>query len=374
MPKSKLLLILLLGVSIISQAQKCKISGEIKGLKNDTLTIMFLPLKLGETPIIDEVICVDWKLHFEVTLVAQIPHLVRISSKKWDNWFSVNTFPYNFERDDISFLLNASDNINFTAEPKPSGIYIQVHGNQINEQRNELLKILFPLHNELNSALLKYVEAKQTNDSLLIKKEIESVEKINNRIYSGTIDFVQKHSDWEYSAEALMQLPMDSCYKYYPILTKKVQESFFGKHASDVLYCLKTGDSAPPFTLTDSNGKTISLSDFKGKYVILEFWGSWCGYCIKDIPKMKQYFNKYKNKVTFVSIACRDTEPTWKKSIEKYQITWTNLLDEDEKLKNEYGVEGFPTKIIINPEGIVNGRFLGEGNEFYTEMDRLFKQ
>ena len=140
------------------------------------------------------------------------------------------------------------------------------------------------------------------------------------------------------------------------------------------MYCLKTGDSAPPFTLTDSKGKTVSLSDFKGKYVILEFWGSWCGYCIKDIPKMKQYFNKHKTKATFLSIACRDTELTWKNAIAKNQITWTNLLDEDEKLKNEYGVEGFPTKIIINPEGIVAGRFLGEGNEFYTEIDRLFNQ
>ena len=89
---------------------------------------------------------------------------------------------------------------------------------------------------------------------------------------------------------------------------------------------------------------------------------------------MKQYYNKYKTKATYVSIACRDTELTWKKSIEKYQIPWTNLLDKDEKLKTEYGVEGFPTKIIINPAGIVTGRFLGEGNEFYTEIDRLFNQ
>jgi peroxiredoxin len=370
--KTILSALLILLTANFSQAQKCKISGEIKGLKNDTLTIMFLPLKLGETPIIDEVICIDGKLHFEVTLVAPIPHLVRISSKEWNNRFSVNTFPYNFERRDISFFLNAGDKINFTAEPKPNGIYIQVHGNQINEQRNELLKILFPLHNELNSALLKYAGAKQTNDSLKIKKEVEIVEKINSLINSETIEFVVKHPDWEISAEVLMGLPMDSCYKYYTTLSKKVQESFFGKHASDVLYCLKTGDSAPSFSLINQNGKTVSLSDFKGKYVVLEFWGTWCGYCLKDIPKMKQYFNKYKTKTAFVSIACRDTEPTWKKSIEKYQIPWTNLLDKDEKLKTEYGVEGFPTKIIINPEGIVAGRFLGEGNEFYTEMDSLF--
>ncbi len=245
--------------------------------------------------------------------------------------------------------------------------------NQLNEQRNELLKILFPSQTQLNSACLKYANAKLTKDSLQIKKESEKVDKIISQINAETTGFIVKHPDWDYSVEALMRLPMDSCYKYYPILSKNVQSSFFGEYARDVLYSLKTGDVAQAFSLPDQNGKTVSLSDFKGKYVVLEFWGSWCGFCIKDIPAMKQYYSKYKNKTAFVSIACRDSEKTWKAAIAKHQIHWTNLLSNDEKLTRTYGIEGFPTKIIINPEGIVVGKFLGEGSEFYAEMDRLFK-
>jgi len=152
-----------------------------------------------------------------------------------------------------------------------------------------------------------------------------------------------------------------------------VQNSFFGNYAKDVLYAVKPGDNAPPFSLPDENGKTVSFSDFKGKYAVLEFWGTWCGYCIKDIPKMKQYCNKYKNKTTFVSIACRDSETLWKAAIAKYEMSWTNLLCNDERLTRTYGIEGYPTKIIVNPEGVVVGKYLGEGTEFYTELDRLFK-
>ena len=360
-------------LSIISPAQKCVITGKIEGLKNDTLTIMFLPLKQGETPIIGEVVCVDGHLNYEVTLVAPIPHLARISSRKWDALFSANTYPYNFEMSDINFFLNAGDKINFTADPKPNGIYLQALGNRLNEQRNELLKTLYPFHTELNSALFKYADAKLTKDSLQIKKDIETVEKINSRINSENIEFIVKHPDWEISAEVLMGLPMDSCYKYYPTLSKKVQNSFFGNYAKDVLYAIKTGDAAPSFSLPDQNGKTVLLSDFKGKYVVLEFWGTWCGYCIKDIPTMKKYFNEYKNKAAFVSIACRDSETLWKAAIAKHEMSWTNLLNNDEKLTRTYGIEGYPTKIIINPDGIVVGKFLGEGSEFYAEMDRLFK-
>lgn len=68
---------------------------------------------------------------------------------------------------------------------------------------------------------------------------------------------------------------------------------------------------------------------------------------------MKQYFNKCKNKATFVSVAFRDTKSTWKNAIAKHEMSWTNFLCKDENLTRTYGIEGYPTKIIINPDGIV---------------------
>ena len=100
-----LLFLFFLAISIASEAQKSFISGNIKGFTNDTLTIFCLPMKQGETPIMDKVVCTDGKLNYEVQLVAPILHLVRISSQKW-NALDMNTFPYSIEHGDINFFLN----------------------------------------------------------------------------------------------------------------------------------------------------------------------------------------------------------------------------------------------------------------------------
>lgn len=365
------LIMILLMISVVSEAQKTFISGVIKGFENDTLTIFCLPMKTGETPIIDQIVCVDGKLNYEVQLVTLMLHFIRISSRKW-NALNVNTFPYGIEDGDINFFINSGDKINFTAEPSTNGIFCRVFGNSINEQRNEFTKLLFPIYVEFNSHCLKYADAKEEKDSLLLKREIVSITRIKGQIEKATISFIQTHPDWEISAEVLMRLPIDSCYKYFGKLSPKVQSSFFGKHAKDILFAVKIGDQAPLFSLPNQKEKLVSLFDFKGKYVVLEFWGTWCSYCVKDIPTMKEYYKKYSGKVEFVSIACRDTERRWNAAIEKYKMNWVNLLNKDEKLPITYGIEGYPTKIIINPEGAVIGKYLGEATDFYSELDRLF--
>lgn len=369
--KKLLISISLLLISIAIQAQKSYVSGTIKGFKNDTLSIMFL--RIGETPIIDQVICRNEKLTYEVQLNSPLPYFVRITCKSWGNRFSGNAYPFQFEMDDINFFLQKGEQIKFTAEPGPNGIFLQVFGSPVNEQRNEILKKLFPLHQELNAACMKYANSKKLQDSLQTKKNSLLPEKITKQISSQTIDFILKHPDWEISAEVLMGLPTDSCYKYFKILSPNVKSSYFGKYAAELLYSMKPGDKVVQFTLPDNQGKSVSLSDFAGKYIVLEFWGTWCGWCVKDIPTMKQYHEKYKSMIEFVSIACRDNNKNWKEAIEKYKMDWVNLLNNDEQLAKSYGIEGYPTKMIINPEGIVVGKYLGEGRDFYSELDRMFE-
>ena len=70
---------------------------------------------------------------------------------------------------------------------------------------------------------------------------------------------------------------------------------------------LQQGDvDAPAFTFQDREGKDVSLSDFKGKWVIIDFWGSWCRYCIKGIPALKEAYAKYQTQVEVIGVACRD--------------------------------------------------------------------
>lgn len=108
----------------------------------------------------------------------------------------------------------------------------------------------------------------------------------------------------------------------------------------------------------------MTLSSFRGKYVLLDFWGTWCGWCIKGIPEMKEYYAKYKDRIEFVGIDCRDTEEKWKEGVAKHELPWTNLYSGDgQEIVIAYGVQGYPTKIIIGPEGkiVAAKRFSGAG-------------
>lgn len=292
--KPTILILFFLLVSIASIAQKSFISGNIKGFKNDTLTIFCLPMKHGETPIIDKVVCVDGKVIYEVQLVAPILHLVRISSEKW-NTLNIDTHPYQIEHGDINFFLNPGDRINFTAEPGPNGIFCQAFGNPINEQRNEFTKKLFPIYIELNAHLLKYAKAKEEKDSLQVKKEVAQVEKIKVQIEKATISFIQKHPDWEISAEVLMGLPMDSCRKYFGQLGPKAKSSYFGINAQNVLFAVNIGDQAPPFSLPDEKGKISDLivnMDFVFCFpaINLPIWSSFKTEFIRTFERINSVF------------------------------------------------------------------------------------
>ena len=116
-----------------------------------------------------------------------------------------------------------------------------------------------------------------------------------------------------------------------------------------------------------------ALASFKGKYVLLDFWGTWCGWCIKGIPDMKEYYAKYKDRIEFVGIDCRDTEEKWKEGVAKHELPWTNLYNGDgQEIVIAYGVQGYPTKIIIDPEGKIVEAFLGEDPALYKKLDELF--
>lgn len=135
------------------------------------------------------------------------------------------------------------------------------------------------------------------------------------------------------------------------------------------------GDVAPDFTLKSINGKNISLSSLRGKYVMLDFWGSWCGWCIKGIPDMKACYAKHKDKLEILGIDCNDPVDRWKNAVAKHQLPWLNVrVDEGSDIFTKYAIQGFPTKIILSPEGKVVKVFVGEDPQMYKFIDELLSK
>ncbi len=134
------------------------------------------------------------------------------------------------------------------------------------------------------------------------------------------------------------------------------------------------GCQAPDFTLKDNNGKDLALSSLRGKHVVLDFWGSWCGWCIKGFPEMKKYYEKYKDRLEILGIDCNDKEEKWLDAIKKNELPWKHVFNpKDSDLTTKYAIQGFPTKIILDPNGKILKTVVGESPEFYTFLDELFK-
>ncbi len=129
---------------------------------------------------------------------------------------------------------------------------------------------------------------------------------------------------------------------------------------------------APNFTLKNLEGKDVSLSDFRGKWVIIDFWGSWCGWGVKGFPKLKEAYEKYKPELEVIGVDCNEPEDKWRKGVEKHQLPWVNVYNPREtNILSEYGVTGFPTKAIINPEGKIANITVGEDPSFFDTLAKL---
>lgn len=133
---------------------------------------------------------------------------------------------------------------------------------------------------------------------------------------------------------------------------------------------------ATDFTLKDLDGKDVSLSQFKGKWVVLDFWGTWCKWCIAGIPEMKKAYEAYHPLgLEIIGIDCGEPEAAWKEGVERFQLPWVNVYNPDSRgsgLLEAYGIQGFPTKVIINPQGEIYETIIGEDPVFYEILKSIF--
>lgn len=167
---------------------------------------------------------------------------------------------------------------------------------------------------------------------------------------------------------------LDSMKSIYP---KKYIKSIEGRAITNKIQNLinineppNVNTIAPVFKFTDSNGRKVNLSDCKGKYVLLDFWASWCGPCIRDLPFVKQLREEYpKNKLEIIGISDDRDISILKKAILKYQIPWENFIDKNKRVSNSFGVRAIPVKILINKNGIIV--YDSRGNENKAKLVEL---
>ena len=212
------------------------------------------------------------------------------------------------------------------------------------------------------------------------------ISSLSARLNAQRMDFVKNNPSSPAAAYMTLVMPAKESVEAYGMLDESLKTNAIWSVVDYIVTAnrnnltkkanwenMKPGVQAPDFKLRNLDGEYMTLASFKGKYVLLDFWGTWCGWCIKGIPDMKEYYAKYKDRIEFVGIDCRDTEEKWMEGVAKHELPWTNLYNGDgQEIVIAYGVQGYPTKIIIDPEGKIVEAFLGEDPALYKKLDELF--
>lgn len=116
------------------------------------------------------------------------------------------------------------------------------------------------------------------------------------------------------------------------------------------------GSQAPDFTVTDSD-HTVSLHDYRGKIVVLNFWSAHCAPCIAEMPSLVQLQKRMGDKITVVGVAVDTENDEYHAFLRKYGIDFLTVLDSDKKSYNLYGATGYPETTIIDRNGVARRKF-----------------
>ncbi len=134
------------------------------------------------------------------------------------------------------------------------------------------------------------------------------------------------------------------------------------------------GRQVDDFSLVDIDGAVCRLADYRGKYVLLDFWGSWCSACVAGFPTLKRYHERYKGKLVVIGVDCKETKDRWQRAVKRLEVPWVHVYNgntDSTDLMKQYAVSAFPTKILIDPFGRIDKVVVGEEASFYDYLDEL---
>ncbi|MBG7610906.1 AhpC/TSA family protein [Polaribacter sp. BAL334] len=347
----------------INESDYYEINAIIKGVKENSKVVL---LNYDEKKVIDSTIIKQGKFYFKGKI--EFPFEAAISID--DEWLMI---PFWVEQGEISISTDKQ-----TLKKSNLGYHEFIKGGEIND---------------MNLKFNKYIEPSQVKKGLKYKEMKEGV--ISEKEFQNQIDTIFKNVNAFFKNDSnannyfsLSQMinyregiPKKDLKIYYNKLSQKLKDSPKGKALYDYFTYdgVKVGEIAPEIIAKNVNRKEISLKDYRGNYVLLDFWASWCMPCIEEIKTtLPILYKKYQSdNFKIISFSTDNDTESWIKKSNELKMAWDNISNNIKANINsvaiKYGVKVLPTRFLIDPNGIVIKRFTNE-EDLLIEVEKVMNK
>jgi peroxiredoxin len=343
------------------------VTGKIKGLEEGTMVYLTATNSEGVN---DSVVAEKDFFRFDLTLQEGDMFLLR-ADKSMDNSSYLSLY-----LEPGKVLIEGKDTL-FKDAVLSGSQFI----NEYNDWQNSIksapgLENMMVVYEEANAAS----RARDTAKLNSLMPSLKKIEEITNEVQ--TI-WMREHPGSPVAAVVLSyleyNLSLEEKETYFNNLTPYARQNAVAKKIENSIRVEKltaVGQVAPDFTQNDTLGNPVSLKDFRGMFVLIDFWASWCGPCRAENPNIVKAFNRFKDKnftVLGISLDRPGKEQDWLNAINKDGLTWTHVSDLkgwNNEVAVQYNIRAIPSNLLIGPDGVIIAKDL-HGEELETKLEEL---
>ncbi len=371
---------ILLVTGIMAQEEKTfTVNGTINGFSKPVARILYFYRK-GDKNITDSVEVKDGTYQFSGTVAEPLMLTLRVRYPLGADGKPVKVF----SQGDYAPVFIGPGTIKVSSADSLSNI--TVSGSAANDEYKKLTALLKPVNEQMRAESAIYSKAaKEKNESArkASEEKLDSLDKVTRELNGQYVKnnsrspiahyALVNYAGWEIDPVAVEPLlnQLSPEQKQYPSIKMLTANLEIAKKTA-------VGAMAMDFTQNDTVGKPVSLSSLRGKYLLVDFWASWCGPCRRENPNVVKAYQAYRDKgfhIISVSLDQPGAKDKWIKAIHDDNLTWTHVSDLqywNNEVAKQYGIQAIPQNLLLDPKGKIIAKNL-TGDQLEKKLSEILK-